>query len=164
MATVDFLHHENPPIRAGVQPETLDAESQRKPNTPPSWRDNVALCCLHHLFWRNLANSIMTASKLYCKFSEPIARIAKQERSIPLCKAERGHASELVVAISPLTPRTFSSDKEIAFKVIDSPHKLSKSIVPILPVLLMGAPSVIPMNCIAHRVICDSRSELFHFN
>ncbi|GFY77491.1 hypothetical protein TNIN_198941 [Trichonephila inaurata madagascariensis] len=101
----------------------------------------------------------------FCLFLalRPIARIAKQERSIPLCKAERGHASELVVAISPLTPRTFSSDKEIAFKVIDSPHKLSKSIVPILPVL-MGAPSVIPMNCIAHRVICDSRSELFHFN
>ncbi|GFT08601.1 hypothetical protein TNCV_661761 [Trichonephila clavipes] len=32
MATVDFLHQENPPIWAEVEPTTLDAEDQRQSN------------------------------------------------------------------------------------------------------------------------------------
>ncbi|GFV20686.1 hypothetical protein TNCV_777311 [Trichonephila clavipes] len=32
MATVDFLHHENPPTWAGVEPATLGAEGQRQTN------------------------------------------------------------------------------------------------------------------------------------
>ncbi|GFV20027.1 uncharacterized protein TNCV_1154281 [Trichonephila clavipes] len=32
MATVDFLHHENPPTWAGVEPTTLDADGQRQTN------------------------------------------------------------------------------------------------------------------------------------
>ncbi|GFU76917.1 hypothetical protein TNCV_4520731 [Trichonephila clavipes] len=30
MTTVDFLHHDNPPIWAGVEPSTLGAEGQRQ--------------------------------------------------------------------------------------------------------------------------------------
>ncbi|GFW32347.1 hypothetical protein TNCV_675061 [Trichonephila clavipes] len=32
MAAVDFLHYENPPTWAGVEPVTLGAESQRQTN------------------------------------------------------------------------------------------------------------------------------------
>ncbi|GFW47896.1 hypothetical protein TNCV_2400831 [Trichonephila clavipes] len=32
MAAVDFMHHENPPTWAGVQPETLGVEGQRQTN------------------------------------------------------------------------------------------------------------------------------------
>ncbi|GFW20214.1 hypothetical protein TNCV_1855381 [Trichonephila clavipes] len=32
MAAVDFLHHENPPTWAGVEPAALGAEGQRKIN------------------------------------------------------------------------------------------------------------------------------------
>ncbi|GFW71529.1 hypothetical protein TNCV_2309641 [Trichonephila clavipes] len=32
MADVDFLHHENPPTWAGVEPATLGAEGQRQTN------------------------------------------------------------------------------------------------------------------------------------
>ncbi|GFU25712.1 hypothetical protein TNCV_270661 [Trichonephila clavipes] len=32
MANVDFLHHENPPTRAGVEPATFGAEDQRQTN------------------------------------------------------------------------------------------------------------------------------------
>ncbi|GFV58099.1 hypothetical protein TNCV_2109271 [Trichonephila clavipes] len=32
MTTVDFLHHENPPTGAGVEPATLGADGQRQTN------------------------------------------------------------------------------------------------------------------------------------
>ncbi|GFY12574.1 uncharacterized protein TNCV_2447651 [Trichonephila clavipes] len=32
MTTVDFLHHENPPTLAGVEPAILGADGQRKSN------------------------------------------------------------------------------------------------------------------------------------
>ncbi|GFW79356.1 hypothetical protein TNCV_2477631 [Trichonephila clavipes] len=40
MAAVDFLHHENPPTWAGVQPATLGGEGQRQTNhaTQPAER------------------------------------------------------------------------------------------------------------------------------
>ncbi|GFV81354.1 hypothetical protein TNCV_4773801 [Trichonephila clavipes] len=32
ITAVDFLHHENPPTRAGVEPATLGADGQRQTN------------------------------------------------------------------------------------------------------------------------------------
>ncbi|GFV92358.1 hypothetical protein TNCV_3949681 [Trichonephila clavipes] len=44
MAAVDFLHHENPPTWAGVEPATLSAEGQRQTNhaTQPA-KINIAV-------------------------------------------------------------------------------------------------------------------------
>ncbi|GFV96678.1 hypothetical protein TNCV_3387711 [Trichonephila clavipes] len=41
MDAVDFLHHENPPTWAGVEPATLGAEGSDKPVTPPIWRESI---------------------------------------------------------------------------------------------------------------------------
>ncbi|GFV49488.1 hypothetical protein TNCV_4544711 [Trichonephila clavipes] len=35
MATIDFLHHENPPTWAGFDPRNFDAEASDKPIMPP---------------------------------------------------------------------------------------------------------------------------------
>ncbi|GFV70765.1 hypothetical protein TNCV_1946751 [Trichonephila clavipes] len=57
MATVDFLHHENPPTSAGIEPATLGAEGQRHTKCSPN--QNIAIFC-HRMHFRPASMVAMT--------------------------------------------------------------------------------------------------------
>ncbi|GFS93886.1 hypothetical protein TNCV_5053411 [Trichonephila clavipes] len=78
MATVDFLHHENPPIWAGVEPATLGAEDQRqtnyatqlaKPNmvTVELWSQSHRQC---HLYWFLVSSLVAKGSHCQVIYSQ----------------------------------------------------------------------------------------------
>ncbi|GFW28678.1 hypothetical protein TNCV_3713931 [Trichonephila clavipes] len=52
MTTVDFLHHENPPTWAGVEPATLGVDGQRQTNYATQSALAEFSCLMHKLFQR----------------------------------------------------------------------------------------------------------------
>ncbi|GFW64338.1 transposase [Trichonephila clavipes] len=70
MTTFDFLHHENPPTLAGVEPATLGADVQRKTNYAPSWLLHIWIPSHVNIFENEQADRL---AKEGCNASPPIS-------------------------------------------------------------------------------------------
>ncbi|GFU20251.1 hypothetical protein TNCV_4933321 [Trichonephila clavipes] len=74
MDIVDFLHHENPPIWAGVEPATLGAEGQRQANHATQPVAYLAIYCINYCIltfvncwdvkWSMTVQNLFTFAKL----------------------------------------------------------------------------------------------------